>query len=76
MSGWTGSGADVVWHHWVEIDPDDLLKQRRLMKMALARYAKQPLLQWGDTPVREIKVWYNTLVELMSHEGTSTTVED
>lgn len=38
------------------------------MKMALARYARQSLLQWDDISVREIRFWYDRLVELFDNE--------
>lgn len=37
--------------------------------MALARYAKQSLLQWDDVEVREIQAFHDTLADLLREES-------
>jgi hypothetical protein len=63
------SSVDAIWHMLIQWDPEDLLEARARQKMALARYARQDLHKWDDVEVREIRGWYNRLVELMNQES-------
>jgi hypothetical protein len=45
-----------------------MIKARRFKKMALARYAKQSLFDWGDTDATELDQWFDSLVEIIKNE--------
>jgi hypothetical protein len=69
LTHWSGTHADVMWRLVVEVDLDELRRTRALQKMALARYARQSLLQWAEVEVTEIAGWYSTLKEVLDNEG-------
>ena len=71
-----GSAADVVWHHIIDIDPEEKLLDTARMKMALARYGRQSLLQWDDVPVSEIRFWYDRLKELFENERSPEAISE
>jgi len=68
---WLGSSIDAYWVHIMEYDCAAFVKARRRIKLFLARYGRQSVLQWGDTDVTEITEYFYALVEMMSGEGVS-----
>ena len=54
------------------LDPEVLVKLRRHQIMALARYARAPLLGWDDVDVTEVRAWYDELKELMKLESAAS----
>lgn len=49
-----------------------MIKARRFKKMALARYARQSLFDWGDTDASELDEWFDSLVEIIKNEKPGT----
>ena len=77
MVHWSGGSTDAVWTHMLFLDPEELEKLRRHQMMALARYARAPLLGWDDVATTELTAWYAELKELLKAEGeASRTMED
>lgn len=70
-----GEGSDAYWTHHLEQDPGEMEKFRRHQIMALARYARAPLLEWGGVDVSELRAWYDELKELLQAEK-KTNLED
>lgn len=65
---WSDGPFDVVWHHLLEIDPDEMVEAREYQKMQLARYAKQSLRELGEADVVQIREWIRLLDKLLSAE--------
>jgi hypothetical protein len=77
MVQWSGSGVDSFWHHLINIDPVALQKTRDHQKIALARYARQPLSMWDGRDVNELRRWYWALKDLLDQENeVAGAVED
>jgi hypothetical protein len=76
MVTWTETPVQACWNSIIQIDPVELEKLRMHQKMALARYGRQSLLQWGDTDVIEIRGWYEALRDLMKMEVAEPVGED
>lgn len=56
----------------LDLNADEFLDASEYRKMALARYAKQSLLQWDDVEVPQIRRWFRQLVELLKNENPVT----
>lgn len=69
LTHWEGDISDVMWRLVYNLDPFELREMREMQKMALARYAKQSLLQWDDVEVFEIASAYERLSKLFNNEG-------
>ena len=76
MVHWSGTGLDAFWHHLLDLDPEELGRLRRHQIMALARYARAPLLGWDDVEVTELQAWYSELRDLLKAENESSRMED
>jgi hypothetical protein len=68
--------ADVIWHHLIDIDPEEKRLSTDRMKMALARYARQSLFQWDDVLVSEIRYWFERLKDLFENEKPTDAVTE
>ncbi len=62
----TGSPS---WHLTIEIDPAGLEEKRVAQKSALARYGKQPWVQWDDVDLQELEAAYGGVVDLVRQEN-------
>ena len=62
----------TAWHHLLVLDPNELEKFRRHQIVALARYARAPLLAWDDVATTELRVWYDELKELLAQENAAS----
>lgn len=74
---------DAVFLHLLdlEIDPDEVLRNRLKMKMQLTRYlhigdARDPDLGWGGRSTRELRRMYATLVEILKEESPECTATE
>lgn len=65
---YSDSAINACWAHILDIDAVELTNVRGHQKMALARYGRQSLLQWGDVDITELRFWYEQLKTLMEQE--------
>lgn len=54
-----------------QLEPEDLLRDRLHMKMALARYARIDPFTWEDRDVTEMREHFEALLEMLKREGVS-----
>ncbi len=76
LSHHDGTIGDVIWVFLFDLDPAEVQQNADRMKMALARYGRQSLLQWDDVEGSEIRKWYRVLKELLDTESAVTDTED
>lgn len=72
----TETYADSLWRLVLSWDPEELLEARDSQIMALARYGRQSVLQWGDVDVQDIRKWYERLRKLLERENAMTQVNE
>lgn len=72
----TGTVVDAYWHHLIEIDVAEREKSRYRIKMFLARYGRQNVLQWDDVEVAEIRRYAEELSNLLTEENESSRVNE
>jgi len=72
----SGTVVDAYWHHLVEIDVAEREKSRYRVKVFLARYGRQNMLQWDDVEVAEIRRYADELAEMLTEENESTRVSE
>ncbi len=74
----TGSPAtDRHIGDFTQWDPWDREEMRVLQVMYLARYGRQPVLQWGELDVEELVAYFNALGDIVKREGSmGRTTED
>lgn len=72
----SGTAVDAYWHHLVTFDVVQYEKSRFRMKMFLARYGRQNVLQWDDVEVLEIRRYAEALSELLSEENETSRVTE
>lgn len=67
----TDDKTDVAraWHHFVDMDLQELRRGRDKAKMALARYARMSIWDWDDKLVTELLYWHSLLAELINSES-------
>lgn len=61
--------TDALWHFLFDSTPREILKAREMQLIALARYGRQSLHQWGDVEVMEVRRWVARLNELLEEEA-------
>lgn len=69
---WSDGGSPAWWPHLLLLDPAEQEKIRRHQIIALARYGRQPISEWLDADVQELRAWYESLAELMKAEAEAT----
>lgn len=79
LTVYSGGVLGAVWPALVAdgVDLAGIVRSREMMKLALARYARQSLLQWADVRVTRIHRWYVRLVDMIGEENRmSSALED
>jgi hypothetical protein len=71
LDHWTGTGFDVLWHHYVneQIDPYELQERRAKQKAYLGRYGRFGYFDWADHDVTDLIDAYADVNELVHNEN-------
>lgn len=67
--GTTGTYCDAYWPYLIEIDWEEILRQRTEQKAYLMRYGRQDWFSWEHREVRELKEACDALNEIMKEEN-------
>jgi hypothetical protein len=80
MVVWDSPANNALWSSLIEIDPEEVLRARRRMKLELARYARLGVpaedLGWGDVEVTELHRLHEELAAILKAEGEMSQLEE
>lgn len=62
-------GTPLAGWHFIEVDPDELNRNRSRQRMYLARYGRQDYFVWESKDVQELDEAFEVLVEMIKQEN-------
>lgn len=78
LGGKPGTLADATFRAmWsMDFNVESAFKRHYFRKSLLARYGRQSVLQWGDTPVTEMEEYVEQIMDLVKRENALGASED